>query len=297
LHAHQAEVFDCVAKQAGVVDGEALLRVIVGGNARGARVARQVEVLKVEPAEGHAHAVAACVAGAARAWDLSALGAGEGDQVVFPLAFQPERPGAGHVAVQARLRKLSLRKGAHQIDHVAHATAWYVLRGAIRLKLDADALRAAPGDVVYLGGEGDVELSAEAAVELVVVEALAAPNGDAHLVLRAAAKTPPLPYAEGKLAVRLYLDGVPAPFALDQLCAKQGAVVPRHEHSSDELLYIASGRGEVTLGDKVEVQKAGDALTIPHGTSHALRVVEDLCAVQAYTPSGPEQRFKQQPKP
>lgn len=289
LRAHQAEVFECVSKQPHPVEGEALLQVVVG---RG--VASKVSVLKSDGAE--AGLVAACVAAAARAWDLSSLRAGEGDQIVFPLAFHPGKPAASPAdgAVQARLRKLALRKGAHQAERVSHPTAWYVLDGAVSLRLEASRLRAQAGDVAFLGSEGSVELVAETAAELIVVESAAPPAASGGLVVRGAASTPPLSVAGGKGTARLFLDGVPAPFALDQLCAKRGAEVPRHEHAADELLYIVKGRGETTLGERTDVEKAGAFVTIPKGTPHALRVIQDLCAVQVYAPAGPEQRFKQQ---
>jgi len=296
LRMHQAEVFGCVAKQAGAVEGEALLRVVVGASPGAGASARQVELLKVEPDRGVTRAVAECVAAAARSWDLSSLRAGDGDQVVFPLAFKPEPPGAANVAVQARMRKLRWKKGERLVSRINGPTAWYVVSGAVRYTLGRETVRAAKGDVVYAVGEGTVEHLAEAATEIVVVAAPAQPGTDARLVLRAAASTAALPIAEGKGEVRLYLDGVAAPFSLERLCANKGLVVPRHEHTSDELLYIISGRGETTLGDRAEVESAGEIVTIPRGTPHALRVDQALCAVQVYAPAGPEQRFKQQPQ-
>jgi quercetin dioxygenase-like cupin family protein len=288
LRAHQAEIFACVARAAAPVEGEALLRVVVGHGAP-----RTVAVLKVDPPA--VRAAAECVAGAARSWDLGSLGAGDGDQVVFPLAFKPEQTAAA--AVGARLRKLTMKKGTSAATRISRPLAWFVVTGTVALETGASKVLAGPDDVVFVAGEGTVTLLARTAAELIVIESTTPPDSaSARLVHRSAAGEK-LRVAGGQGDVRLYLDGVPAPFAVDKLCAGKGTSVPRHEHPSDELLYVLSGKGTTTLGDHSDVERAGDFVTIPRGTPHALVVDEALCAVQVYAPQGPEQRFKEKKAP
>ena len=50
------------------------------------------------------------------------------------------------------------------------------------------------------------------------------------------------------------------------------------------------GAGKDTSDDAFD--QTDDLVTIPRGTTHALKIEQDLCAVQIYAPAGPEQRFK-----
>lgn len=85
LRAHQADVFGCVQKAEQPPEGELLVRLVAG---EGGRVA-QAEVLKDESKGGP---VGGCIVDKMRGWDLTPLGVEPGDQVVFPLAFKPDKP-------------------------------------------------------------------------------------------------------------------------------------------------------------------------------------------------------------
>ena len=286
LREHQAAVFACVSKQTLPVEGEALLRVIVGNDQP-----LRVEVLKVEPTKPEVRAVADCVAADARTWHLGRLGAAEGDQVVFPLQFRPA-PSTQSAAVAARMKRLDLARGGHEAERIEHPLALYVVTGSVDVRFQSDKQTGAAGDVLYFAGEGEMELSSQSGCELVRVESTA-PAGPSLLELRKLQKTKAYTLPDGKSQVLLYLDGTSAPFAVDKLCAPRGADLPRHEHEhSDELVQILSGRAHATVGDNVTAQVPGDFIIIPRGTPHSLRVDDDLCAVQVYAPRGPEQRFK-----
>jgi putative monooxygenase len=78
-----------------------------------------------------------------------------------------------------------------------------------------------------------------------------------------------------------------------QLTAAAGAAIPEHSHAGEsELLYILSGKGEMTVDGLPMPVEAGMAVVIPPGKRHAFKTDHGLSAVQFYTPSGPEQRFK-----
>jgi mannose-6-phosphate isomerase-like protein (cupin superfamily) len=51
-----------------------------------------------------------------------------------------------------------------------------------------------------------------------------------------------------------------------------GAAVGRHHHiETEEIYYILSGNGQMTVGDNVENVRAGDAVYIPKGHLHTLQ--------------------------
>ncbi len=50
-----------------------------------------------------------------------------------------------------------------------------------------------------------------------------------------------------------------------------GAMVGRHHHlETEEVYYILSGTGRMTIGDEIEEVKSGDAVFIPRGNIHSL---------------------------
>ena len=288
LRQHPREIFGCVAKQQEPVTGETLLRVVVGRHGEAARV----EVLKVEEGRAAARAVAECIAGAARTWDYTGIGAAEGEQLVFPLQFRPEP--VNDSAIGATIELLSLKPNMSRSIVVAHTTAFYVVGpGAPSLRSGAAKLGSTVGDVFLAQPGQTIELVSTAATGVLKIEATSdsAPER-AKLERFEARKLTSYPIAAGRGEVRLYLDGVSAPFAIDRLCAKKDVDVPRHEHTSDEIVYVVSGRATTTVGDQAYADKPGDVVSIPRSTPHALHVDQDLCSVQVYAPGGPEQRFK-----
>ncbi len=74
-----------------------------------------------------------------------------------------------------------------------------------------------------------------------------------------------------------------------------GLRVPSHRHNtSAEILMVEGGEGILTLGDRSVSVRPGTALYIPAGVIHSFegRGPEPFRAIQVYTPSGPEQRFR-----
>jgi mannose-6-phosphate isomerase-like protein (cupin superfamily) len=69
--------------------------------------------------------------------------------------------------------------------------------------------------------------------------------------------------------------------------------VPTHVHeASTELLYIRAGTGVMTVGSLEYPVTAGMAVQIPPGVEHGFTATSEIDALQFYSPSGPEQRFK-----
>ncbi|HBQ11094.1 MAG TPA: cupin domain-containing protein, partial [Myxococcales bacterium] len=72
-------------------------------------------------------------------------------------------------------------------------------------------------------------------------------------------------------------------------------VVPSQRHAeSAEILLIESGSGVMRVGERAIRVRPGAALYVPPGVSHSLEGdgAAPFRAIQVYTPSGPEQRFR-----
>jgi quercetin dioxygenase-like cupin family protein len=52
---------------------------------------------------------------------------------------------------------------------------------------------------------------------------------------------------------------------------KPGRVIELHADPYEEVYYLLQGRGVMTVGDEEERVRAGDAVWLPYGVSHALR--------------------------
>jgi quercetin dioxygenase-like cupin family protein len=74
-----------------------------------------------------------------------------------------------------------------------------------------------------------------------------------------------------------------------------GARAPEHRHpESEELIYVLSGQGTMTMRDTTLAVEKGMAVRIPAGVPHSFTVEgeEPMEVVQVYNPGGPEQRFR-----
>jgi len=100
---------------------------------------------------------------------------------------------------------------------------------------------------------------------------------------------------DGKATMALLLASDPPAVYLGRGTFLPGAELPPHRHEgSEELIYVISGRGTMTLGGYRLPVEPGTAFRIPAGIEHAFRVEGDqpVEVVQVYGPAGPEQRFK-----
>ena len=205
----------------------------------------------------------------------------------------------------------------------------YVLKGMARLRTGAGQLTIAnAGDVIVApaGVPHNIEAAPLASLTLIQIFTPAGPehayrdardrtgtvpitkaaasrivvgNEGLPAMVVAAGSAKSYPIAAGRGEAALLLDGLDLGAAsLQRFEAQSGAEVPEHVHDrADELLYIVSGAAEMTIAGRAISVAAGDAIHLPMGTAHALRVTEKLVAVQCYAPSGPEQRFKPKPAP
>lgn len=130
---------------------------------------------------------------------------------------------------------------------------------------------------------------------------VAPPSGDARVAATRVAHvdtTTPLTAAGGKMRVRILLDAQGQGAlrgALSWLDGDADVAVPLHRHeSSAELLLVEDGDGSMHVGEHDVHVTAGSAIYVPKGVMHDFRGAgtRPLHAIQVYTPSGPEQRFR-----
>ncbi|HXU72892.1 MAG TPA: cupin domain-containing protein [Polyangia bacterium] len=314
LHAHQADVFGCVAAANGTVKGEMLVRVMVGADQHPSKA----EVLKDQTG---LPSVAPCLQSKMQKWDLASLKASTGDQVVFPLVFKPEALAKGEKRVLVPMSAQDAQgpqrfliddesigeaplASVAMLTLPANATApaktrkdeseemvIYVLDGGV--KIGADTLKA--GDALWLGAHTDRAAMTPADKKPVkLLEIRAHGDGTGQKVVKGAdAKSYKI--AGGKASVKLLLDGSGAKLAVDEIDAEPGATIASHKHAhEDEELFFVSGRSTTTVGKTTYETAPGDAMRIPANVAHTMKVTEPLKTIQIYAPAGPEQRFKKE---
>lgn len=248
-------------------------------------------------------------------------------QILEPMAFEPEPA----VPVTVRLATLTLRGGGtfRPPTGACQDVLMFVRSGELRAAGTGIAPPSAPatlydGDAIRFGPEGDgivqnlSETPARTVVAYVRPEGVGEPSpsdpgpdaGDGcgprepadplQQAIRATSvrTTAPLLALGGKLRVRILLDADGAGARYGGLAVLDGdpdAAVPQHAHaSSAEILFIEEGSGQMQVGDRNVRVRPGAAIYVPPGVLHDFRPdgTAPLRAIQVYSPSGPEQRFR-----
>ncbi|MDB4980384.1 MAG: Cupin 2 conserved barrel domain protein [Myxococcales bacterium] len=112
------------------------------------------------------------------------------------------------------------------------------------------------------------------------------------------AKLEPVTLPGGKARVRMAFEpaGLGHPScSFGLLEAEPGAETPRHDHAgSEEILFVLSGGGELTIGSEKMPFGPDEAIYIPEGQPHSVKFTgpDKTLMLQLYAPAGPEQRFK-----
>ena len=136
-----------------------------------------------------------------------------------------------------------------------------------------------------------------AAFEVIHDPKVVSPEG-AKFVVAAPVAADAIPLFGGKAKATPLLDvahtGIRAVY-LGKLEAEPGAEVPRHAHAgTDEILFVSTGAGELTVGSEKFPFEGPVALYIPAGQPHAAKFTgtDKAELVQIYAPAGPEDRYK-----
>jgi quercetin dioxygenase-like cupin family protein len=136
-----------------------------------------------------------------------------------------------------------------------------------------------------------------------VIRGAAAPGGAAAAVaapirwgIASASKVEPITLAGGKARVHKLLtteNTGQATAYLGVLEAEPGAEIPRHVHTSAEILYVVSGGGTLTVGAEQLPFGPDTAIHVPENQPHAAAFTgpDKTIMIQLYAPGGPEQRF------
>ncbi|MCU0672224.1 MAG: hypothetical protein MUE69_05455 [Myxococcota bacterium] len=123
---------------------------------------------------------------------------------------------------------------------------------------------------------------------------------DDSVVLRWLPAPEVLPFAGGKLRVRIFADASDARFgALSMLDGDADLPVPPHVHeASVEALLVREGDGTMLEGEAESAIVPGRVLHVPPNVRHGYTPgTTKLVAYQIYAPGGPEQRFRTPPPP
>ena len=65
---------------------------------------------------------------------------------------------------------------------------------------------------------------------------------------------------------------------------EEGAVVGKHRHPAEQILYVLEGRIRVKIGDEESDMGPGNIAVIPSGAYHATRALEAAVFVEAFHP-------------
>jgi quercetin dioxygenase-like cupin family protein len=62
---------------------------------------------------------------------------------------------------------------------------------------------------------------------------------------------------------------------MTQTFLKRGALVPRHEHGTEQLIYVLQGALRARVGEDAVTLREGDVLQVPAGVAHQLESLDD----------------------
>jgi quercetin dioxygenase-like cupin family protein len=182
--------------------------------------------------------------------------------------------------------------------------------GKVYAGISKKGTKLAPGSVVYVKKTHAFKIVPDdAGIELLVFNTPGrfdgrAPTGKDKGAVRkskplvaAIADAKAYEIAGGKASVSIVFDASSAKDGAAYMGAftgQAGLAVPMHTHPTEtEVLYVLEGGGVMTVAGAEYPVIAGHAIQIPPATEHSFTAGDDgIKAVQYYTPSGPEQRFK-----
>jgi quercetin dioxygenase-like cupin family protein len=71
---------------------------------------------------------------------------------------------------------------------------------------------------------------------------------------------------------------------LAQIYLKRGALVPMHEHESEQMTYVLQGALRFLVGGEEIIVREGEVLHIPSGTAHQAEALEDTFELDVFSP-------------
>jgi quercetin dioxygenase-like cupin family protein len=71
---------------------------------------------------------------------------------------------------------------------------------------------------------------------------------------------------------------------LAQIWLKKGAIVPTHEHESEQLSYVLEGALKFFIGGEEFIVRAGEVLHIPSSLPHQAEALDDTFEIDVFSP-------------
>ena len=69
-----------------------------------------------------------------------------------------------------------------------------------------------------------------------------------------------------------------------QIYLKRGAIVPMHEHESEQMTYVLSGALRFLIGGEEIIVREGDVLHIPSWLPHQAEALDDTFEMDIFSP-------------
>ena len=71
---------------------------------------------------------------------------------------------------------------------------------------------------------------------------------------------------------------------LAQIWLKKGAIVPAHEHASEQLSYVLQGTLKFTIRGEEFIVREGEVLCIPSSVPHQAEALDDTFELDVFSP-------------
>ena len=69
-----------------------------------------------------------------------------------------------------------------------------------------------------------------------------------------------------------------------QIWLKKGAIVPLHDHVSEQITYIVNGALKFTIGGEEFIVREGEVLHIPSSVPHQAEALDDTFELDVFSP-------------
>jgi quercetin dioxygenase-like cupin family protein len=242
-------------------------------------------------AAGNIQAAADTAVVAMAEWEVQQAGAAEQTGARILIAAGPEEltrapPNAVRYDSQTfrfnngEIRVLKFHKAAGGVLHqITTETQLYVVKGSATVGVAGEQVEIHAGDVVNLPSGILRSIARKSEDTTVVLHKVRNPKPDAKAQVVRAKDTPVTALTAGpkagidtaKVSVQRYVfDGNSIRIARLTGPGRTGDAIP----SADALIYLLSGRMEITIGDEVKVVQAGDALCEQAGLPSHWNVLE-----------------------
>lgn len=78
---------------------------------------------------------------------------------------------------------------------------------------------------------------------------------------------------------------------LVEVSIRKGAVVPNHSHANEQVGYVVKGRMRMEIGKDGMILSEGDSYVIPSNVAHNVTALEDIIAIDIFSPPREEDRY------